>query len=143
MHFSCTLALPRDFRAVPIVRRFCRTAMTELGVTTECADGVAIAITEACSNVVEHSSSADEFTFSLELDGSRCSISVTDPMGFDLDALPSRERPDPMADRGRGLFLIAELMDSLTFRHGEGPAVTICFDKELEFDPDHHWASAR
>ena len=69
---------------------------------------------EACTNAICHSGVGDDIDISLQFDADRLVAVVKDRgRGFDVAAFDRRQRPDPLKDHGRGLFIIASLMDSL------------------------------
>ena len=126
MEISLTLCLPRDEASVPFVRHVCGHALRHLGVEAECIGDVELAITEACTNVVKHSTDAqDEYKVSVEVDGELCEIRVTDAgMGFDHEAR-SGEIAQLSAESGRGISLMHALVDRVKFvsRPEEGTIV--------------------
>src|SRR3954463_3113135 len=104
LEISYTINLPRDAMTVPMVRRLCQGAMTELGVSRPCISEVAIAVTEACANVIEHSSDVeDDYEINVAVNEDLCEIRVIDTgRGFDADSLSSFAA-DVSAERGRGI----------------------------------------
>ena len=70
--------------------------------------------------------------------------------GFDVASFDPRQNPDPLADHGRGLFIIASLMDSLELRLDGGLEVHMarraeprCEPASLEIGVGHKDARAR
>lgn len=116
MEISLALSLPRDEASVPFVRHVCGGALRHLGVEPDCVDDLELAITEACTNVVKHSTDAlDEYKVSIEVDEARCEIKVTDAgMGFDHEARAG-ELALLSAESGRGISLMHSLVDRLKF----------------------------
>ena len=78
MQLQFVLRLPTDTKSVPIVRALCRQALTLLGADRQCVTDIALAVTEACANVVLHSSSATSFEVRVDIDDWDCTITVTD-----------------------------------------------------------------
>lgn len=127
MDFRFSVCLPREEASVPIVRRLCRGTLRDLGVSEGCIDDIALALTEACTNVLKHARDKDgEYQVDIEIGESVCEVSVTDAgTGFDLDSARF-EFPIPAAESGRGLHLMRVLVDDLTFspdRGGDGTVV--------------------
>src|SRR5579872_2414434 len=82
------LALPRDEQTIPVSRHIAVNAMNEIGVTEDCMQDIAVALTEACTNVLRHSGPGDEYEVSLEVDEDQCVIRVVDTgRGFDSTSL--------------------------------------------------------
>ncbi len=136
MRFNCSLSLPRDVRMVPVARHFCENAMAEFGVTKPCTAEVALALTEACANVVEHSDASNEFDIEIELDEKTCLIRVVDNgSGFDTAVTMPAAAPDPLAARGRGMFLMQALVDRIEFESQPEQGTVVKLVKQLEFGP--------
>jgi len=130
-----SLFLPRDAMTVPVARRLCRGAMEELGITRECLHDVALAVTEACANVIEHSSDIDdEYEVSVLVNEDVCEIQVTDTgRGFDHESL-SDALSDVSAERGRGITLMRALVDNVRFESQPQKGTIVHLVKRLELD---------
>ena len=133
MEIHYGLRLPREIETVPIVRDLCRTALTQLGVEEACVHDVALALTEACANVVEHAEGTDDdYEVRLQVDNERCDIRVVDTgRGFDADDLHDSEMPDTHAERGRGIQLMKALVDQVTFVSVPEKGTIVHFQKDL------------
>ena len=117
MQIILALSLPRDEQTIPVSRHIAVSAMAEIGVSEDSTHDIAVALTEACTNVLKHSGPGDEFEVSLEVDDDQCVIRVVDTgHGFDSDSL-GFGHADTSAEQGRGI----ELMRSP--RPGPSPAV--------------------
>jgi serine/threonine-protein kinase RsbW len=127
------LQLPNDARSVPLARRLIRCALGSLDVTDECTDDLVLAVSEACTNVLDHASGDDEYQVIAGIDGSRCVLEIADegpavaptprPRGFD----------DLEAESGRGLSIIEALVDSVEFSPGSGCGMVVRMRKELVY----------
>lgn len=133
MQVKYSLYLPRDAVTVPVARRLCRAAMDELGVTPACLNDVALAVTEACANVIEHSSDIDdEYEVTVSVSENLCEIRVIDTgRGFDHESL-SQELADTSAERGRGIALMRALVDSVRFESKPQTGTIVHLEKRLE-----------
>lgn len=127
MRMSVRLRLPREVDSVPAVRRLLRCALSILHVDRQASDDLEIALTEACANVVHHASGTDKYEVHLNVGQDMCAIDVVDGgAGFDATGLETTGKdaaaPPTDHDRGRGLFLIRALSDSVRMdsrpRHG-------------------------
>lgn len=116
MEISLSLRLPRDEASVPLVRHLCGDALRKLRVHEDCVGDVELAITEACTNVVKHSSGAhDEYNVRIGIDGETCEISVSDAgVGFDHEGHRGDTVP-VSAESGRGIILMRALVDNVQF----------------------------
>ena len=80
----------------------------------ELVDDVVLCVEEACTNAIRHSGSSDDIGIALEFTGGRLVAFVRDSgRGFDTTGFDRRDLPDLTVDHGRGLFIIANLMDDL------------------------------
>jgi serine/threonine-protein kinase RsbW len=128
-----TLQLPRDALSVPIVRRVLKASMLTLGVADECLTDIELALTEACTNVLDHATPGDDYQVVAGLDDSCCVIEVVDTgHGFDADHLGLVEA-DPSAEEGRGIQLIRALVDRVHFRSRPERGMIVHFEKQLHF----------
>jgi len=128
-----TLQLPRDALSVPVVRRVLNTSMRTLGVADDCLTDIELALTEACTNVLDHATAGDEYEVVAGLDDNSCVIEVVDTgRGFDADHLGHVEA-DPSAEEGRGIQLIRALVDRVHFRSRPERGMIVHLEKQLEF----------
>src|SRR3954451_4598682 len=128
-----TLQLPRDALSVPVVRRVLNSSMQTLGVEEDCLTNIEIALTEACTNVLDHAADGDEYQVVAGLDDNSCVIEVIDTgRGFDADRLGHAEA-DPSAEEGRGILLIRALVDRVHFRSRPESGMIVHLEKELRF----------
>ena len=137
MQVKFSLYLPRDAETVPVARRLCRGAMEELGISRACLHDVALAVTEACANVIEHSSDVDdEYEVSVSVNEELCEIQVKDTgRGFDHESLESN-LGDTSAERGRGISLMQALVDNVSFDSKPQAGTIVHLVKTVELD-DH------
>lgn len=133
MEIKFTLQLPRDALSVPVVRRVLNSSMKTLGVSDDCLDDIEIALTEACTNVLDHAAQGDEYEVVAGLDDSMCVIEVVDTgRGFDADHLGHADA-EPTAEEGRGIQLIRSLVDRVHFRSRPETGMIVHLEKELDF----------
>ena len=133
MEIKFTLQLPRDALSVPVVRRVLNSSMRTLGVEEDCLTDIEIALTEACTNVLDHAAHGDEYEIVAGLDDNKCVIEVLDTgRGFDADRLGHADA-DPSAEEGRGIQLIRALVDRVHFRSRPESGTIVHLEKELEF----------
>jgi serine/threonine-protein kinase RsbW len=114
------LTLPRDARYVPVLRNVAGSLMRSLEVPEESVDDVAIALSEACGNVIRHAAGTDQCGVVLTVATASCEIEVRDlGPGFDRARMDAAQRGDideiEGAEDGRGLRLLQALMDELQF----------------------------
>lgn len=133
MTVELTFALPRQRRAVGEARRLVTTVLNELGAPDEHVEVIALALSEACTNAVEHSAGHGPFTLRVECDAASVKLAVTSPGRFSSD----RDRspmPGASALRGRGVPLMRMLMDQFEILAGDaGTTISMC--KNMRFEP--------
>lgn len=132
IHFS--LCLPRDEESVPVVRHICRDALLELGVGTDCVGDVELAVTEACTNVLKHAAgTGDEYEVTVAVAEDNLVIRVIDSgIGFDHEAVDREVGAGSGAESGRGVFLMAALVDDLRFTSKPEVGTIVHLEKKLE-----------
>lgn len=134
MEFKLTLALPRDEYSVPVARRVLKSSLTVLGVTAEVVSDIELALTEACTNVLDHAGEADEYEVSAGIDGTSCIIEVIDRgQGFD-GSVKGLADAEPHAEDGRGIQLMRALVDKVTFTSRPAVGTVVHLEKELEWE---------
>ncbi len=133
MEIVYTLRLPRDTATVPLVRTICRDAMTRLGVSSSCRSDVALALTEACANVIRHAAGVTEYEVTVALGPNACHIRVIDT-GQGMDARELGQMPDPDYDHGRGIALMYLLVDRIDFDSRPEEGTVVHLEKNLELE---------
>ena len=127
LHIS--LDLPRESQLVAQTRRTLDGALGGAGVDEECRADISLALTEACANVIKHAEMSTAYHVEVLVDRERCTIEVTDDGGgFD----PGQVRPgDVLDDGGRGLQIVAALVDGLDVVSVDGAGTLLRFTKRL------------
>jgi serine/threonine-protein kinase RsbW len=138
MRLELTVSLPHEGRSVPVARHIVRAAMADLGVTPTCVHDVEVALSEACTNVLQHADASDEYEVRLLVDDDRCVLRVVDvgdrPGRLRLD-IPI-DPPGGEIERGRGLLLMHALVDRVGFAELEERGTVVSLEKRLDYtDP--------
>lgn len=139
MEINYSLSLPRDALTVPVVRRLVRGAMVELGVIGQDISDVSLAVTEACANVIEHSSDEeDAYRIEITVSEERCDIRIIDTgRGFDAAQLGDEDLAEDLtAERGRGIRMMRALVDSATFSSEPEQGTVVHLEKSLMLEDD-------
>ena len=109
------MRLPRQPASVTKARHTVEKALAGIGVTEVCRDDIALALTEACSNAVEHAQIGHEYDVVVTVVRTRCIVEVIDT-GVGIDAGHLNGQPITLtAKRGRGLRLIRAVTDGMEF----------------------------
>lgn len=127
------LLLPRDARTVPVARHICREALRELGVLEECRSDIEVALTEACTNVLEHSGPGDNYEVDVILAEEQCVIRVVDH-GHGFDSAGPLVPAPAGAEGGRGIALMHALVDQVQFRSRPQEGTVVYLEKELAYE---------
>lgn len=116
MQILFTIILPRDEVTVPLIRHIVRDSLLKIGATRECVGDIELALTEACTNVLNHAKqnqNPSEYSVSLNVEYHSCDIRITDRgAGFDATAVGV---VGDSAESGRGITLMRALVDDLKF----------------------------
>jgi serine/threonine-protein kinase RsbW len=106
-------------------------ALAGAGVDEECRDDIRLALTEACTNVIEHADLATTYHVEVSVDDDQCVIEVTDDGGgFD----PKVVKPgDVLDESGRGLQMVAAVVDGLDLVSVDGTGTLLRFTKQLSW----------
>ena len=133
MEIKLTLALPRDELSVPVVRRVLRSSMQVLGIDGDVIADIEVALTEACTNVLDHATHGEEYEVSAGIDGDLCVIEVVDRgEGFDASG-KGHASAEAGAEGGRGIQLMRALVDKVEFTNREKLGTTVHLEKRLEW----------
>jgi serine/threonine-protein kinase RsbW len=160
MEIQMALFLPRDTVSVPVSRQVLDSCLQTLGVTPDTRGDIALALTEACANVIQHAGPGEEYEVRVSARNCQCAIEVVNTGSRDSEPLPSGvgagaavqdgrwpggERPDrvavadepvaAIAEHGRGLKIINAVVDNLQLTGDEGRGTTLHFEKRLEWLP--------
>lgn len=95
---------------------------------------VELAVTEACTNVLKHAAgTGDEYEVTVAVAEDNCVIRVIDSgIGFDHEAVDREASAGSGAESGRGVFLMAALVDDLRFNSKPEVGTVVHLEKKLE-----------
>ncbi len=113
--------LPLDPARLLRARQRIRDYLHEQRVDSATIDDVVLAVEEAMTNAVRHSGTTDDIVVHLHADGTDLVIDVEDHgQGFDVASFDPTELPDLERSSGRGLYLIAHLVDEFRLHSSRG-----------------------
>jgi serine/threonine-protein kinase RsbW len=136
MEINLVLFLPRDAASVPVTRQILDNCLDTLGVVLDTRTDIALALSEACANVIQHAGPSDEYEVKAKAVDGRCIIEVENTSGAALAFVPAEEPVPPMAEHGRGLTIIDAVADNLQLiGNGRKGITTVHFEKALEYLP--------
>ena len=141
MEIKMALYLPRDAASVPLTRRVLDRCLETLGVTPDTRADIALALSEACANVVQHAGPGEEYQVQVSARNRQCVIEVVNAgsrtgtvqggrgSGFADGPVPAT------AEHGRGLKIIHAVADNMQLTGNERHGTTVHFEKTLEWLP--------
>jgi serine/threonine-protein kinase RsbW len=133
VELALSLALPRDEMTVPVARQIASGAMDRLGVDRDCVSDIEVALSEACTNVIQHSGPGDDYEVSVTLNETHCIIRVID-RGHGFDSATLSTGSDLAAERGRGVQLMQALVDRVQFESKPEEGTIVHLEKVLAFE---------
>ncbi|MBI2266327.1 MAG: ATP-binding protein [Armatimonadetes bacterium] len=133
------LRIPCKRHAAARAREKVRVAARKWGLDSERVEDLVTAVGEACGNAIEHSESLGLSVLLTRTDRG-VEVRIRDEgAGFSpLEQL--RKLPDPLAERGRGLYLIEKLVDWLGIRSSPGKGTEIHLVKYFPKKAAPDWA---
>ncbi len=163
MEIKIVLSLPRDAASVPVSRQVLDNCLETLGVMPDTRADIALALSEACANVILHAGPGDEYEVHASCRDGRCIIDVVNTGDRPEPAAPALA-PDagaadaesaagaglvsgtgtvsgagpapPAAEHGRGLKIIDAVADNLQLTGNARNGTTIThFEKSLDYLP--------
>ena len=133
------LFLPRDAASVPVSRQVLDGCLETLGVTLDTRTDIALALSEACANVIRHAGSGDEYEVMASTRDGRCVIEVVNTgngAGIGTGAMiPASGLAPPTAEHGRGLQIMDAVVDNLRLTGNGREGTTVHFEKDLHWIP--------
>jgi serine/threonine-protein kinase RsbW len=141
VELKMVLYLPRDAESVPVSRQVLDGCLETLGVTADTRTDIALALSEACANVVLHAGPGDEYEVMASTRDGRCVIEVVNTGNGAMAMAAARKAVAPAADplpgvaeHGRGLKIMDAVVDNLRLT-GDGRETTVHFEKALNWVP--------
>lgn len=126
-----------------LIRNVVTNTLLLFGVADRCVEDIRLALSEACTNVIEHAASSDEYEVRVQVDDHECVITVTNAGdGFDADSL-SGTMPGATSARGRGVAIMNAVVDRVDFRSEPEAGTIVRLVKQLTVRDDGPLARIR
>jgi serine/threonine-protein kinase RsbW len=127
-HIDIQITVPNQTRYLGLVGRIGENVTRELdrfpGDRDTLGQHINVVLTEALVNAIKHANTTDpdkEVLIRINICEKELVIRVYDDgQGFDLDLVPCNDCPDPLNEKGRGIFIIRSLMDSVVYKKANG-----------------------
>jgi serine/threonine-protein kinase RsbW len=136
VEIKMVLFLPRDAASVPVSRQVLDGCLESLGVTADTRTDIALALTEACANVIQHAGAGDEYEVKAIARDGRCVIEVVNTGTGPGVLAPAGRLVPATAEHGRGLQIMDAVVDNLRLTGNGGAGTTVHFEKDLDWVPD-------
>lgn len=117
---------PPEIASVTEARRGVAAWLELQGTPVPRVPDLLLAVTELVTNAVRSARSAVEVRAWLTSDAVMIEVTDDGP-GFDPDVARAGRGLDPLADRGRGLFLVVALVDECTIESGAHGTIVRCY----------------
>jgi serine/threonine-protein kinase RsbW len=132
MKFS--LDLPRETLSVPVIRRILGDTLRGLGVSDACVADILVAISEACTNVVQHADSTSRYEVTVGIDDGQCVLKVVDRgQGF---GGPTEKNVTTDSESGRGIKIMKALVDDVSFDSRPESGTVVYLQKRLSWEEE-------
>jgi serine/threonine-protein kinase RsbW len=142
VEINLVLYLPRDAASVPVTRQVLDGCLETLGVTPDTRADIALALSEACANVIQHAGPGDEYEVQASARNGHCAIEVVNTGSGDGEAVDGGPgiavNGDPVpatAEHGRGLKIIDAVVDNLQLTGNRSQGTVVRFEKTLRWLP--------
>jgi serine/threonine-protein kinase RsbW len=150
VEIKMVLYLPRDVASVPVSRQVLDGCLQTLGVTPDTRADIALALDEACANVIQHAGAGEDYEVQVSARNGQCVIEVINTGSADGQGGPAASGTgingdgrimlsgDPVpatAEHGRGLKIIESVADNLQLIGNEHHGLTVHFEKTLAWLP--------
>lgn len=127
-HIDIQITVPNQTRYLSLIGRIGENMARELdsfpGDRDALGHHINTVLTEALVNAIKHANATDpnkNVLIRINVCDKELVIRVYDNgQGFDLDLVPSNGCPDPLNEKGRGIYIIRSLMDSVVYKKTSG-----------------------
>lgn len=134
MDIRFSLALPREALSIPVIRQVLGDALRTLGAVEDGVADILVAISEACTNVLDHAGPADSYEVVARIDHRTCVVKVVDRgRGFDSSRVATACLDD---ETGRGIQLMRALVDDVVFEGQPEGGTVVYLQKRLGWRGD-------
>lgn len=130
-----TLEFPSDYKYLNLADIVCQEFISDMNFAHEAANEISISVIEACTNALEHGNKCcpeEDVRVSLKKYPDRLVIEVFDHgEGFDYKYY-LKHIPDPSDIhklRGRGIYIMKHMMDTLTFEMVPERGIKVTLEK--------------
>jgi serine/threonine-protein kinase RsbW len=149
------LMFPRESVSVPVMRRVLGDTLRQLGIDDDTVGDMLLAVTEACTNVLQHSGQGSRYEVVARISRAECTVEVVDTGSGFRRRRPVRRRTvrpagprgrlawarrppaEPavadLAESGRGLAIMEACVDDVRLRTGRGRGTVVSLSKQISW----------
>jgi serine/threonine-protein kinase RsbW len=135
VEIKMVLFLPRDAASVPVSRQVLDGCLETLGVAADTRTDIALALSEACANVILHAGPGEEYEVMASARDGRCVIEVVNTGDGSAVIAPAGGMVPGTAEHGRGLKIMKAVTDDLRLSSDGQEKTTVHFEKALQWVP--------
>jgi serine/threonine-protein kinase RsbW len=135
VEIKMVLFLPRDAESVPVSRQVLDGCLETLGVAGDTRIDIALALSEACANVILHAGPGEEYEVMASARNGRCVIEVVNTGDGAAGIRPASGAGQATAEHGRGLKIMNAVVDNLQLSGDGDNKTTVHFEKALQWVP--------
>ncbi len=139
---TIVLEFPSSYKWLNMIDLVCGEVSSEMGFGREALNAISICVIEACTNALEHGNKCcpeREVRAVFKRRPDRMVIEVIDcGRGFDFKEY-LKHIPDPSDihnQRGRGIYIMKQMMDSIAFEKLPGRGMKITLEKMIDGDAE-------
>ena len=134
---SVELRIPCDAKYIAVARLVVAGVGSRVGLNMDEIDDLKVAVSEACTNVIEHAFAACDTREGPAFIALRfvprenaLQVEVEDyGAGFDSDQIQAPSLSQPAVDQGLGLYLIGQLTDEVEVQSASGSGTKVIMTK--------------
>lgn len=145
MRVEIALNLPREAISVPLARHVVSAALHTAGVEPTCVQEVEVALSEACTNAVQHAVAGFTYEVMVCISDGQVAIDVIDSGSGGGQRNDPTIGHDHWAENGRGIKLINALSDLAVFDSVDREGGSVRLRKRLRWiqganEPGSDWS---
>jgi len=132
-----SLEFPSEYKYLNLVDVLCNGIVRDIEIDRESATEIAVSVIEACTNALEHGNKSNpccNVKVVFNWNSAKFVAEVYDcGEGFDYEEY-MKHIPDPSDIehiRGRGIFIMKEMMDRLSFEFTENKGMKVTLEKHI------------
>lgn len=145
MNIKLSLGLPGEALSISVIRRILAEMLQTLGVAGACVEDLQVAVSEACTNALDHAGPGKGYETVMLVENNVCVVTVVDQgTGFEDGGPGEVHGPDdpewaeapPEVEHGHGIPLMRALVDDVVFDSSSDRGTAVSMRKELSWQDE-------